>query len=62
MKYFLSDEDRKNLQIQHKAERSRQEADRMKTLLLGDNGWKYRVITEVLLLEELWGYFKCSQI
>ncbi len=62
MKYFLSDEDRKNLQIQHKAERSRQEADRMKTLLLGDNGWKYRVITEVLLLEELWGYFKCSLI
>ncbi len=62
MKYFLSDEDRKNLQIQHKAERNRRATDHIKALLLADNGLTYREIAKVLLLEELWGYFKCSQI
>lgn len=52
MKSFLSEEERTNLKLQHRREKDRRTADRIKTVLLSDKGWTYKAIAEALLLDE----------
>ena len=52
MKDFLSNEQRVDLKRQHRAERGRRHADRIKAILLLDKGWRYEQVAEVLLLDD----------
>lgn len=52
MKNFLTPTERDNLRLQHKKERIRINADRIKAILLSDDGWTYRDIAKALLLDE----------
>ena len=49
---FLSDAERQDLLFRHKCERDRRVADRIKVVILRDDGWSYRSIAEALLLSE----------
>lgn len=49
---FLSDEERAQLKVQHKRERDKRIADRIKTVLLCDKGWSIPVIAEALFLSD----------
>jgi hypothetical protein len=50
MKNFLSTEERNHLRSQHKKERDKRVCDRIKAVLLYDEGWTYEQIAHVLLL------------
>jgi len=50
MKSFLSSEERNRLRSQHKRERDKRVCDRIKAVLLCDEGWTYEQIAHVLLL------------
>lgn len=50
MKNFLSLEERSHLKLQHKRERDGRVRDRIKAVLLYDEGWTYEQIAYVLLL------------
>src|SRR5215204_6219207 len=50
MKHFLSLEERNHLKLQHKRERDGRVRDRIKAVLLYDEGWTYEQIAHVLLL------------
>jgi transposase len=50
MKNFLSPEERNSLRSQHKRERDKRVCDRIKAVLLYDEGWTYEKIAHVLLL------------
>ena len=52
MKDFLTPEERAVLKVQHKHEKNRRVADRIKAVLLSDKGWTYRQIAEALLIDE----------
>ena len=52
MKNFLTPEKIIELQAQHKTERDKRVADRIKAVILKNNGWTYRAIAEVLFLDE----------
>ena len=52
MKKFLTDEERDSLQRQHKKERDKRICDRIKAVLLRDEGWTWVQIAHVLLLSE----------
>jgi len=52
MNNFLSEQKRSELKIQHKKERDKRRCDRIKAVLLYDEGWGYRDIAHVLLLSE----------
>jgi transposase len=52
MKGFLSEEERNALKAQHRQEKNRRVADRIKAILLSDKGWTYRQIAEALLIDE----------
>jgi transposase len=52
MKEFLTPEERAVLKVQHRHEKNRRVADRIKTVLLSDKGWTYRQIAEALLIDE----------
>lgn len=52
MKNFLTDEERLSLQRQHKKERDKRICDRIKAVLLRDEGWTWMQISHVLLLSE----------
>ena len=51
MKY-LSRKERDKLRAQHKLERDRRICDRIKAVLLHDEGWSYEEIAKVLLLSK----------
>ena len=52
MGQFLSKKERKELRRQHRREPERRYADRIKALLLWDEGWPLEEISHVLLIEE----------
>ncbi|MCA6393170.1 MAG: IS630 family transposase [Cytophagales bacterium] len=52
MREFLSEEERVSLRSQHRLARDRRVADRIKAVLLYDQGWTYQKIGSVLLLDE----------
>lgn len=52
MKAFLTESERRVLRFQHRQERNRRVADRIKAVLLSDKGRSYRQIADALLLDE----------
>jgi transposase len=52
MNGFLTERDRDALKSQHRQEKNRRVADRIKSVLLSDKGWTYRQIAEALLIDE----------
>ena len=52
MKDFLTTEEKSGLLMLHKSEKNRKRADRIKSILLSNDGWTYRAIAKVLLLDE----------
>jgi transposase len=52
MKNFLTELERAELKLRHRKEKDRRTADRIKAVLLSNNGWSYRDIAEALLLDE----------
>ena len=52
MRDFLSPEERSKLKLQHKQERDRRVCDRIKAILLADEGWTFKQIAKVLLLSD----------
>ena len=52
MKNFLSTEQKKELINQHKKEKGKKIGDRIKAIILSDEGWTYRLISEALLIDE----------
>jgi len=52
MKGFLTEDEREALKAQHRREKNRRIADRIKAILLSDKGWTYRQIAEALLIDE----------
>ena len=52
MKHFLTSPERDNLKIQHRRERDKRICDRIKAVLLLDDGWDYKQIAHVLLLSD----------
>jgi transposase len=49
---FLSQQERENLKAQHKKERDKRICDRIKAVLLFDQGWDYQKIAHVLLITD----------
>ncbi len=52
MKSFLSSQEEENLRNQHRKEKNRKRADRVKAVLLSNKGWTYKSIAEALFLDE----------
>jgi transposase len=52
MNGFLNQAERDALKAQHRQEKNRRVADRIKAVLLSDKGWTYRQIAEALLIDE----------
>lgn len=52
MKNFLNTEQKKELLNQHKKEKDKKVCDRIKAIILSDEGWTYRLISEALLIDE----------
>jgi transposase len=52
MQSFLLPEERESLKAQHKKDRDKRICDRIKAVLLFDEGWSYREIAHVLLLTD----------
>lgn len=52
MSGFLSEKERTSVRLQHRCESERRYADRIKALLLWDEGWSFAEISRVLLLDE----------
>ena len=51
-KILLSNSEVKHLKILHKRETNRKLADRIKTLILLNDGWNYSQISKILLLDD----------
>jgi transposase len=52
MAKLLTNDQRVSLRVQHRLERDRRVADRIKAILLRDKGWTYAQIAEALMLDE----------
>jgi DNA-binding NarL/FixJ family response regulator len=52
MSNFLREEERKELRQQHRKEKDRRTADRIKAVLWWDEGLSYKQIAEALFLDE----------
>lgn len=52
MKNLLSNEQRSQLRLRHKKERDKRVCDRIKAVLLSDEGWLTQQIAHVLLLSD----------
>lgn len=52
MRKSLSEKDRKRLRERHRHTRERRQADRIKTILLLDDGWTYEEVAEALMLDD----------
>jgi predicted ArsR family transcriptional regulator len=50
MEKFLTEETKKLLRYQHRQEKDGRTRDRIKAILLADQGWTYRQIAQALLL------------
>jgi len=68
MRNFLSKEEKDNLKVQHKQERDKRICDRIKAVLLHDEGWNYQDIAHVLLLSDegirkhIQDYLSCKKL
>jgi transposase len=49
---YLTPEEKQTLRAAHRQEKNRRVADRIKCILLADEGWSYRMIAKALLLDE----------
>ncbi len=49
---FLTPAQRSTLKVHHRCERDRRVCDRIKAVLLSDDGWSYKMISKVLLLDD----------
>jgi len=60
MKINLTEEKKKELEIWHKAERDKRIADRIKAVLLSEEGWSHKQIGQVLRIDEstVWEHLK----
>lgn len=58
MKITLTEEQKQSLSSQHKLERDGRVRDRIKAVMLNDDGWTYAQISQALLIHEstVWGY------
>ena len=56
MKEFLTIEERESLRRRHRSEKDGRTRDRIKAVLLADEGWSFKEIAEALLLDEETGY------
>lgn len=58
MKISLTKEQKKSLSAQHKLEHDGRVRDRIKAVILNDEGWTYKQIAQALLIHEttVWGY------
>lgn len=52
MKKFLTEEKRRELKAQHRREKDRRTGDRIKAILLSDEGWPFKMIAKALFLDE----------
>jgi DeoR/GlpR family transcriptional regulator of sugar metabolism len=52
MNNFLNEEEKKNLRILHRKERDGKKRDRIKVVLLSNEGWSITLIAEALLLDD----------
>lgn len=52
MKNFLTPQEQNGLKSRHRLEKNRRNADRIKAVLLSDQGWTFREIAHALLLDE----------
>ena len=52
MKNFLNEKEKTELKLKHRSERDRKTADRIKAVLLSNEGWEYKQIAKVLLLDD----------
>jgi transposase len=52
MKNFLKEEEREELKSDHRKEKNRRTADRIKAVLMSNEGWSFREISKILLLDE----------
>lgn len=52
MKDFLNEEEKSSLKIKHKTERDKRVADRIKAVLLQNEGWPNKLIAQALLIGE----------
>jgi hypothetical protein len=49
MSKFLSSEEQQELKQRHRKEKDRRTADRIKAVLMSNNGWSFREISKILL-------------
>jgi len=49
---FLTPEDREKLLVQHRKERDKRVADRLKVVLLSDDGWTFKAIAQALFISD----------
>ena len=49
---FLTEQERVQLKLQHKQERDKRVCDRIKAILLHDDGWSPQQIAKVLLISD----------
>ena len=52
MKNFLTKEEVNELKSQHRTEKNRKICDKIKAVLASNDGWSYKEIAEVLLLDK----------
>ena len=52
MKQFLNKDERDHLATQHRKEKDGRTRDRIKAVLMSDNGWTFKDIAEALLLDQ----------
>lgn len=50
--HFLTDQERTQLKTQHKQERDKRVCDRIKAIILSDEGWTPQQIAKVLLISD----------
>jgi transposase len=52
MNKFLTSEEQKELEKRHKKENGRRTADRIKAVLMSNDGWSFREISKILMIDE----------
>jgi len=57
---FLSEQEKVQLRIRHKKERDKRICDRIKAVLLTDEGWTPQQIAKVLLISDGFDKWACS--
>ena len=57
---FLTEREREQLRLQHKRERDKRICDRIKAILLYDEGWTPQQIAKVLLITDQFRIFRST--